>query len=103
MTKSNNNFTIGQFSSKCGLSIDTLRYYEKLNLLHPKKNNKFRYYTEDDFIQVQMISSLKELNFSLSEICSMIEFKDKLKESIINKKREFSDIEDKCQKILDLI
>ncbi len=31
------NYTIGTFSAKVGLSIDTLRYYEKENLILPQK------------------------------------------------------------------
>lgn len=40
---------IKEFSEKCGLSIDTLRYYEKENLLQPLRNeNCYRDYGERD-------------------------------------------------------
>jgi len=60
---------IGEFSIKSNISIDTIRYYEKLGLLHPNKlaNNR-KDYTEDNLKQLQLITMLKKLNLTLSDI-----------------------------------
>ncbi len=60
---------IGEFSIKSNISIDTIRYYEKLGLLHPNKlaNNR-KDYTEDNLKQLQLITMLKKLNLTLNDI-----------------------------------
>ena len=35
---------IGEFATCTGLSKDTIRYYEKIDLLHPEIKNKHREY-----------------------------------------------------------
>ncbi len=59
----------GEFSIKSNISIDTIRYYEKLGLLHPNKlaNNR-KDYTEDNLKQLQLITMLKKLNLTLNDI-----------------------------------
>jgi len=37
---------IGEFALCTGLSKDTIRYYEKINLLHPALKNNQREYNE---------------------------------------------------------
>ena len=37
------NFTIGQLSKKSGVSIDTIRYYEKIGLLEKAKRTAGNY------------------------------------------------------------
>ncbi|MCC3237413.1 MerR family DNA-binding transcriptional regulator, partial [Pediococcus acidilactici] len=36
------NYSIGQFSKVCGLSIDTLRYYEKEKMIMSKRSRNDR-------------------------------------------------------------
>ncbi|OOF55554.1 MerR family transcriptional regulator [Rodentibacter myodis] len=60
---------IKEFSQKCGLSADTLRYYEKENLLHPIRDaNGYRMYGERDIEWVGFILRLKEMGVSISQI-----------------------------------
>lgn len=60
---------IKAFSQKCGLSIDTLRYYEKENLLRPLRDkNGYRIYGERDIEWVGFILRLKETGASLAQI-----------------------------------
>ena len=59
---------IGEFSCKTGLTIDTLRYYNKIGLLEPERINNRRHYTEDDIEKAIIITKLKNLNFTLDEI-----------------------------------
>lgn len=46
---------IGEFAICTGLSKDTIRYYEKMNLLQPEIKNKHRYYNKKDIDTVEAI------------------------------------------------
>ncbi|OOF58805.1 MerR family transcriptional regulator [Rodentibacter genomosp. 2] len=60
---------IKEFSQKCGLSIDTLRYYEKENLLQPSRDiNGYRIYGDRDIEWVGFILRLKEMGVPISQI-----------------------------------
>lgn len=59
---------IGEFAIYTGLSKDTIRYYEKMNLLQPEIKNKHRYYNKKDIDTVEAILKLKQTGFSLQEI-----------------------------------
>lgn len=55
------------------LSADSLRHYEKLNLISPKRtNNQYRVYTEVEYRKVQYIKVLQYLGFSLSEVSDIL-------------------------------
>ncbi|MEQ6048924.1 MerR family transcriptional regulator [Lysinibacillus capsici] len=59
---------IGEFAICTGLSKDTIRYYEKMNLLQPEIKNKHRNYNKKDIDTVEAILKLKQTGFSLQEI-----------------------------------
>ena len=59
---------IGEFAQITGISKDTIRYYEKMDLLHPKIMNNYRQYTKDDIEIIEIILKLKQTGFSLQEI-----------------------------------
>lgn len=62
--------TIGQFAKLVGSTVRTLRYYDKMELLTPKKYNKNgrKVYTRLDWELFQQIMILKHLGLSLNEI-----------------------------------
>jgi MerR family Zn(II)-responsive transcriptional regulator of zntA len=62
--------TIGALARHCGLSADTLRYYEKMNLLLPEGRTKagYRLYGADTPQRLRFIRGAKELGFSLEDI-----------------------------------
>lgn len=62
-------YSIGQFSKLCGLSIDTLRYYEKQGLIFSSrdKNNR-RVYTDKDINWVKFILRLKKTGMSIKKM-----------------------------------
>lgn len=65
---------VGEFSRKSGLSIDTVRYYEKLGLLKPDRSrSRVKNYSEADLEQVKIIIALKKFNLSLQDIQKMFE------------------------------
>jgi DNA-binding transcriptional MerR regulator/cyclopropane fatty-acyl-phospholipid synthase-like methyltransferase len=66
-------YTTGQFAKMANVSNRTIRYYDKQGLLKPHHISEkgYRYYSDDDFVKLQQILSLKNLGFSLEEIFSM--------------------------------
>ena len=55
-------FTIQEFSKISGLSVHTLRYYEKITLLDPVPRNAsgYREYSEDHLRQVDFLKRLRD-------------------------------------------
>lgn len=63
-------FKIGEFSRLTGISVDTLRYYERCGLLTPRVDeaNSYRLYTEQDFLALFHLRQLRGLELPLAEI-----------------------------------
>lgn len=62
-------YSIGYFSQLIGLSIDTLRYYEKEGLITPARNQQNqRVYTEKDRNWLAFILRLKQTGMPINEI-----------------------------------
>lgn len=62
---------IGAFSRLCGVTVKTLRHYEKLGLLIPEKTDRYsgyRYYSIGQLLKLNTIRQLKSLGFKLDEI-----------------------------------
>jgi MerR family transcriptional regulator, repressor of the yfmOP operon len=59
---------ISEFAEITGLSKDTIRYYEKIGLLHPEFKSKCRQYSKQDTEIIETILKLKQTGFSLQEI-----------------------------------
>jgi DNA-binding transcriptional MerR regulator len=64
------NLTIGQVAKKAGVNIQTIRYYERRNLLpEPSRGESgYRHYEEETVRHIRFIRNAKELGFSLKEI-----------------------------------
>ena len=59
---------ISDFAEISGLSIDTLRYYDKIDLLVPERKDGNRWYTEKELKKAKEINYLKSIHFTLDEI-----------------------------------
>lgn len=61
---------IGKASADSGLSVDTIRFYEKIGLIgHPARTKaKFRTFGVEDMQQLRVIRRLVDLDLSLGEI-----------------------------------
>ena len=69
-------FKIGDFSRLTRVSIRMLRHYDEIGLLKPQSIDnltRYRYYSVDQIPRVNRIQVLKEMGFSLSEICGLME------------------------------
>lgn len=75
-------YKISEFSKISKCSVQTLRYYDKLDILKPQiinKHNNYRYYTNEDLIRLDVIKKLKEIGYKLNEIpYNLNEIKDEL-------------------------
>jgi len=65
---------IGELSKNTGFQVDTLRYYEKLNLLVPvsRTESGYREYDGESLKQLRFIKQAKSVGFSLSEISELL-------------------------------
>ncbi|MZQ86789.1 MerR family transcriptional regulator [Paenibacillus sp. 5J-6] len=68
--------SISELSEKTGLSIDTIRYYEKIGILPSphRKGNGQREYTSGDLERFIFITQLKRTQMPLKEIDRYIQF-----------------------------
>ncbi|MEK3761270.1 MerR family transcriptional regulator [Paenibacillus sp. FSL P4-0338] len=62
--------TISQVSEQTGLTPYTIRYYEKIGVLHEpmRSNGGARVYQESEVSYIQCLNKLKKLGLSLEEI-----------------------------------
>src|SRR5262249_25659304 len=71
-------FSIRELSQKSGVSTQTVRYYERINLLPPaqRAENAYRLYDEGDIERLQFIRRARALDFALSEIAEILALRD---------------------------
>ncbi|WP_138186340.1 MerR family transcriptional regulator [Paenibacillus alvei] len=71
----NDTFTISDVAKKTGLSQDTIRYYEKINLLPPaKRKANNRQYVQLDIDRILFINHLKRTQMPLKKIKEYMKF-----------------------------
>ena len=60
------NLTIGQLAKETGVSVDTIRYYEKIGLLEKAKRSagNYRYYSEQMLSELLFLKHCRELGIS---------------------------------------
>src|SRR5215469_1175187 len=74
---------IGQVAQETGLSIDTIRFYEKEGLLREPERSEggFRLYSARDIEHLHFIHKAQELGFSLAEIRELLLIQDERTEA----------------------
>ncbi len=66
--------TIKTLSEQLNISAHTIRYYEKIGLIQPKRgDNKYRHYHEADVFNLILIQVLQYAQFELKEIKIIID------------------------------
>lgn len=74
-----NKFSIGEMAKLHNTTIKTLRYYDEIGLLKPiqiDQNNSYRYYSTEQFEQLNTIQYLKEIGFTLKKIKRHLDHRD---------------------------
>lgn len=71
-------YKIGEVVKLTGLSVDTLRYYEKFGLLpHISRNSSgIREYTDKDISRLNFIKRAQHMQFSLDEIKDLLSMRE---------------------------
>lgn len=72
-------YAIGEMSKRTGVNIETIRYYERINLM-PKPDRTAggnRQYNYDQLKRLSFIKTSRELGFSIVEIRALLEMVDR--------------------------
>src|SRR5437867_9954456 len=66
--------TIGRLAKEVGVNIETVRYYERLQLLTPtaRKPSGYRLYSDDVVRRLRFIKNAQALGFTLEEIAGLL-------------------------------
>lgn len=82
--------TVKEIAALTGVSVRTLHYYHQIGLLKPsgQSNSGYRLYSDDDLSMLQQILFLKELDFPLKSIKSMLCNTDEEKKEYLLKKQK---------------
>jgi len=89
--------TIKEFASLCGCSTQTLRYYDKIDLLKPIKVDLwsgYRYYSKEQSIDFVKIKNLQAADFTIEEIKKLLRMPDRMVYEAFEQK-----IEDQTRKL----
>ena len=67
-------YLVSEIAKYFGVTNDTIRYYDKLGIISPKKNknNNYRYYDRGDIICFSYVFELKNIELPLKEIKTML-------------------------------
>ena len=74
MRMSSGELRIGELATRAGVSIDTIRYYERRRLLPRAERSRggFRLYTPEAVNRLRFIKRAQEIGFSLDEIGGLL-------------------------------
>lgn len=101
-------FSIGEISKIKNITIKTLRYYHKVGILIPKhidESTGYRYYSVDQFINIDIIRGCRELGTSIVELQKIFKESDtdKLMEFLKTKRIEAEETIKKMNVIINNI
>jgi DNA-binding transcriptional MerR regulator len=70
MNTSAHNLTIQQVAEATGLTVHTLRYYERIGLIHPidRAQNSHRRYSQDDIGWIEFLMKLRTTGMSIQDM-----------------------------------
>ena len=107
--KVENYFSIGEMSKLHNVSIETLRHYDRQELLKPdyiNENTGYRYYSMKSFIKMDIIKKCKAIGLALDEIKETMKNYDSIQSivGILEKQKEIVDMKiDSLRSIKDNI
>ena len=77
-------FSISEAAKIVGLTSETLRHYDRIDLVKPCKKDQwsgYRYYSEQEIVRLNTIQALRCMDLSLKEIKKVLEY-DNLEEIV---------------------
>jgi len=81
-------YKIGDFAKIVDIPVRTLRFYDTYGVLQPSEIDDFtgyRYYSDENIVECELIKLLKSLDFTLEEIAL---YKNCIDEEILEKKKK---------------
>ncbi|RKG40010.1 MerR family transcriptional regulator [Acinetobacter rongchengensis] len=65
--------TIGKLAKQCHVSVETIRYYQRIGLLRvPETTTNYRYYNDQDIETLSFIQKAKDAGLQLSEVQELL-------------------------------
>lgn len=100
-------YTAGEIARSSGVSIRTIRFYDKKGLLKPSDYSEagYRLYNKDSLETLQKILMLKYLGFSLDTISEIIHNNEneELRESLVKQKKLLQKKQEHIKRIIDSV
>ena len=99
-------YLVGEVSKITGISKDTLRFYDKIDLIKPKytdPKNNYRYYTYDQFWSLDIITCCRSLNIPIEKIRTILgsNSNEKVLALLLEQYKEAKRLRDYYQKITE--
>lgn len=70
--------TIGKLAEMAGVGVETIRFYQRKELLRePKAQSGFRTYSQEDAQRIVFIKKAQDLGFTLNEVKELLELNTK--------------------------
>lgn len=94
--------TRSELAKKCGVNIESLRYYEKRQLIDPSRSQSgYRMYSEEDAAKIGFIKSARNLGFTLKEIGDLMKLRVDKKRScdsvLVKARKKREEVENKIK------
>lgn len=86
-------FTISQTAKIVGMTAETLRHYDRINLVKPCNTDEYtgyRYYSQQDIVRLNTVKALQCMDLQLTEIKKILEYSDLNKIITLLNKAELS-------------
>lgn len=102
-------FSISKAAKTVNMTTETLRYYDRIGLVHPSytdKWNKYRYYSEKDIVIINTVRALSCMGIPLKGIKKVLELSDIkkivkfLNDALIGADKKISELQDAKQRIV---
>jgi DNA-binding transcriptional MerR regulator len=91
--------TIQQVAEATGLTVFTLRYYERVGLIHPidRAENTHRRYTQDDIGWIDFLMKLRATGMSISEMQTYSELQRQGDDTLAERLKMLEALRDKVE------
>ena len=106
-------FKIGEISRLYHIGVDSLRYYEKIGLIHPVRSESgYRLYSDHEIWRLNVIRDLRELGFGTEAIGKYLDFQNvdtalemlaQEQKAITEKMQALQDLQDNVQRRIENI
>ncbi len=106
-------YSIGDFSRMSRLSVKTLRFYHEKGLLIPAavdEQTGYRYYSDDNLLVARLIVALRDMEFSLSDIATiladrehdvdLVEHLERQKKTLVERLTHYRDLVKKIDEVI---